>query len=935
MHTHYNCLSFKAIRTACLLITLLLLSINGWAQADTEKNVNDFIITLKESQDHDEKLDAARALTSNILKDRELAIDALAESVSNDVPEIAAFAAAALGSIGAPAKRSVPALVGRLEKVDETKPAETRLGSSIIGALAHIGIEKKDDIIVLCNNLNGRSQPMSEAAASALNNLTNYLKQTKPEAVTYAIPCLIQKLGETATKDNVNTLYATAEALGKSSGYLKPDETRKAVEVLKKRLQDPSYIRVRGAASGAIIPIAPRIPGDLRTSVITDLINVLKEKPNLAKEDKSSYSFFLRSTISALEQFGPESQGAVEPLQAHLQDEDKEVVRASVQCLGKIRHEAKGALPSLTALLQQDNGELSGKIAQTIFEIAQGLRDAGDTDPEAIKNLEHAYKVLSNNNQPGVQNYAPQVKRSLDALKSSGWKKFYEEHQYLVLVSASYLLLVLIWYVLLWVRPLWLLHINDALTVDVSSKWSAWLGWPFTIARYVFSIGFFHYRTRVLDAWVNKYVGAVRESFEQMETAKAHSVFIPVPIVLNGKTVTEIKGRDLSTIFESKRCLLIWGEGGSGKTSLAFHIAREAMSNDDSERISDHLMLPVFIAHELLHTFRDTPQPLLSAIKGQLQLLIGDTEPIDEELLQQLLKHRRVLVILDDLSKLSVSLREEFNPASADFPVYALIITSRINENLPGVIKHTIEPLRIEGDRLSSFMEAYLIQCGKRQLFKDAEFFDACSRLSSIIGHRNLTVLLAKLYADQMIAAKERKVTDGLPQNIPDLMLSYLNYLNRGFDDGSFTDQDVQRGAKVIAWECLKETYRPIVARLQDVLDALGTNGLDRALIEYLEQQLRLLQKVGPEHDAIQFTLDPLAEYMGALYLMKTYGDDLEKWQAFLLKASQVSETMEEIKGFLLAIQDCYATKMPGSEVPGLISEAISPKADSPVAIAL
>jgi HEAT repeat protein len=935
-----NNLSLKIIRTAGLLSTLLLLSINGWAQANTEKNVNDFITILKESTNHEERLIAARELTNNTLRDRELAIDVLEESVRNDDAQIAAYSAQALGSIGAPAaKRSVRTLIERLQDPgrDENNPDEITLVSRIIEAVVPLGVDEKEHILALCNKLNGKSLLMSKPAASALNNLTNYLKQTKPDLIPYVIPCLIQKLGESATKDNLDTLYNTAIALGSFSAYLKQDETRKAVEVLKKQLQDSSYIRIQGAAAGALRPLAPQIPVDIRASVITTLINVLNETPNTAKvnnEEKFSYSNSLRSIISALEQFGPESKDAVGPLQARLQDADKEVVRAAIQCLGKIRHEAKGSLPALIALLKQDNGELSVKIAQALLEIAQGLQNVGDTDPEVIKNLDEAVKVLSESNQPGIRNYAPEVKRSLDALKSSGWRKFYEAYQYPILVSASYLLLVLIWYVLLWLRPLWLLRINDALTVDVNSKWSAWLGWPFTIARYGFSIGFFHYRTRVLDAWVDKYARTVRDSFEQMETAKDHSIFIPVPVILNGKTVAELKGRDLKALFERKSCLLIWGEGGSGKTSLAFYIARAGMSSDDSESISDYSMLPVFISHELLYTFRDTSQPLLSAIKGQLQILIGETEPIDEELLQQLLKHRRVLVILDDLSKLATSLREKFNPASADFPIYALIITSRINENLPGIIKHTIEPLRIEGDRLSSFMEAYLTKCGKRQLFKDSEFFDACSRLSSITGQGNLTVLLAKLYADQIIAAKERKVFDVLPQNVPDLMLSYLNYLNRGFEGDSFTDQDVQRAAKVIAWECLKETYRPIVAPIQAVLDALKTNGLDQAFIQYFEKQLRLLQTVGPGHDAIQFTLDPLAEYMGALHLLETYGENLENWQAFLLKAREVSETTEEIKGFLLAIQDCYVTKRPASLVQDIIDEAIRAKAGTTIAIA-
>jgi hypothetical protein len=83
-------------------------------------------------------------------------------------------------------------------------------------------------------------------------------------------------------------------------------------------------------------------------------------------------------------------------------------------------------------------------------------------------------------------------------------------------------------------------------------------------------------------------------------------------------------------------------------------------------------------------------------------------------------------------------------------------VTSRIEESLDGVTKTTIHPTRVQGNRLSSFTEAYLGQRGKRALFDDAEFFDDCRKFSAMVGDRNITVLLAKLYAEHMIASKEK-----------------------------------------------------------------------------------------------------------------------------------------------------------------------------------
>jgi HEAT repeat protein len=160
--------------------------------------------------------------------------------------------------------------------------------------------------------------------------------------------------------------------------------------------------------------------------------------------------------------------------------------------------------------------------------------------------------------------------------------------------------------------------------------------------------------------------------------------------------------------------------------------------------------------------------------------LTNEADPFSEELLERLLRQRRILVIVDHLSEMSEATRKAIRPELPDFCVNALVITSRTEETLGKVTKTTLKPLRIEGNRLSSFMEAYLTQRGKRDRFTDTEFFDACSRLSTMVGTRNITVLLAKLYAEQLIAAKEGTLVGAqgfapLPDNIPDLMLSYLN----------------------------------------------------------------------------------------------------------------------------------------------------------------
>lgn len=292
------------------------------------------------------------------------------------------------------------------------------------------------------------------------------------------------------------------------------------------------------------------------------------------------------------------------------------------------------------------------------------------------------------------------------------------------------------------------------------------------------------------------------------------------------------------------------------------------MADNETERLCKHQMLPILIEEEL--EVVEGKSPLLEAIAGQLKNLTVEGKSISEELLKQLLEQRRILAIVDHLSEMSEVTREAIKPKDTNFPINALVVTSRIEGILGAeVTKTTLKPLRVSGNQLSIFMDAYLTQRGKRDLFDDAEYFKALSRLSQIVtDERNITVLFAKLYAEQMIAAKEGLVGEDLPDNVPDLMLSYLNELNRNVAEGKLEDEIVQRDAKAIAWECLRQSYKPERAERNQVLDVLakidlnGEGARDRAKqhLNYLADRLiGLIRTTKPDYKYVRFELDPLA----------------------------------------------------------------------------
>ncbi|HAA27639.1 MAG TPA: hypothetical protein DCE56_08165, partial [Cyanobacteria bacterium UBA8553] len=195
-----------------------------------------------------------------------------------------------------------------------------------------------------------------------------------------------------------------------------------------------------------------------------------------------------------------------------------------------------------------------------------------------------------------------------------------------------------------------------------------------------------------------------------------------------------------------------------------------------------------------------------------------------------------------------------------------------------------------------------------------------------MVGQRHTTILLARLYADQMIATKEN--ADLLPENIPELMLSYLNQLNLPVEAAKRRrESEVHRDAEAVAWMCLEQTYRPTPASQDAVLKALAEINPDQTneRLDYLKDSLRLVQKVEP--DKISIVLDPLAEYLAGLHLVRQHRDGKVDWSKLLDEADGKPDAPKAIQGFLLALRDCCEVKQNEAKIPKEVIEELTKKA--------
>jgi len=370
---------------------------------------------------------------------------------------------------------------------------------------------------------------------------------------------------------------------------------------------------------------------------------------------------------------------------------------------------------------------------------------------------------------------------------------------------------------------------------------------------------------------------------------------------------------------------VIGGEGGAGKTSLACQLMNWAMAEDLESRLAEdgHLILPILIETDFNPVSNDK-DPIVEAVRGQLTDLCDDDDPPGEELVKRLLRKQRLLVVIDGLSERDDYTRRAIRPDSAEFAANCMIVTSRLEEALEEVHKTVMKPVRIAGNQLSIFMDGYLRAINKRAVFDDEEYFDVCRRLSIIVRERDVTPLLAKMYAQFMISDKESGREDSLPETISDLMLCYLNELNRQVKSAKMDNLVLHEIAKLAAWTCLRKDFRPTPTPRRVILAGLGGNDKSETGLKYLENRLQVIQSLGAG-DVVRFTLDPLAEFLAAIYIVEVCGHDDELWRGFLHQANGLAQEMgtATIAGFLSAVEDCIVTRADATNVPAVVRDQV------------
>jgi hypothetical protein len=280
----------------------------------------------------------------------------------------------------------------------------------------------------------------------------------------------------------------------------------------------------------------------------------------------------------------------------------------------------------------------------------------------------------------------------------------------------------------------------------------------------------------VLDAWVAQHATAARDRFLSSETVQARSTYVPIPLLVNGKPAPLLDFRATRALRGRDRWLIvISGEDGLGKTTLACRLALLGLADDPAERLEEDIkMLPVFIEPGSSCDVCKDAADLEAAVKNWVRDLVEPPETVPDEFVARLLRTRRILVLLDGVpdgvSRLDGSAGFQVPAARPLDAAPALVVTTR--ERLPGATV-LIEPQLLDRNHLLPFLSAYLARADLGAL-PDATIYHLCARLADMVGQkRGVTPVLARTLVEEVAAA----VRDGrspldLPESIANAMLS-------------------------------------------------------------------------------------------------------------------------------------------------------------------
>jgi formylglycine-generating enzyme required for sulfatase activity len=471
-----------------------------------------------------------------------------------------------------------------------------------------------------------------------------------------------------------------------------------------------------------------------------------------------------------------------------------------------------------------------------------------------------------------------------------------------------------------------------------------------------------------LDHWVQVNLTGWRQRFEARDEVRDRRIYVPLATEIRlanmdvdaagmRSVIRELRPEDIHSVVaqNGSQMLMIWEEGGAGKTSLALEIARWGLDR----KLAEHVMLPILL----------DPTPGKGDLVEQVYAQLSHVDrSIGMNDVRDLLIHRRLLVIIDHFSECTRRQREWLLEKCQPQDLDLVLLTSRLDESrhFPGWMISKIQPQRLKGDQLLFFFDDYLARRTAKSAYAESpahlllpeDQVRTRDLLERMVGNKPITVLLAWMVIEKAIEHIQDGRVDLLPSSVPELMLDYVDRSSSAIppeerslagESGFIVDAALlEEALKVLALAAHRQddALKPQNFDLSLAQKTLSTSlhndvlsrdiNLQSAFLRYLDEKLNLLQRKGgsPAKPEYRISLDPLADYLAALALLEGLTNtlppvdqlrNLEAWLDHLSgqlgRARADSDQRSQMRGFLSACRDVskdWLTRLPDAIDPSL-----------------
>ncbi|MEO0583213.1 MAG: hypothetical protein AAF135_13400 [Bacteroidota bacterium] len=489
----------------------------------------------------------------------------------------------------------------------------------------------------------------------------------------------------------------------------------------------------------------------------------------------------------------------------------------------------------------------------------------------------------------------------------------YEKYILYLLIPFAYYIFILLWSL---ISPISFIHQTHKLEKAITSLPKS-IQWIAVILHIFFPLSLFAYRARSLDAWISAHAPKIQERFDDETTVQARKSYVSLPVrlkdPLNGELVEKPDVRAIGKAFHPARTLIqVIGRGGSGKTTLTLQMARWAFDPEYKEQFGGIRRVPILVESDT--------QNLPTLVKEKLTAWLG--EDPGEQLVKQLLKKQRLLIIVDALSERSLETQKHIQQVHGiASEVNALIISTRDDSfRFEAGGSQKIYPEPLSSDIILNYFVS-LLRDAEDNPFKDpSDQLDFAKKIIELIQHKgaylSVTPLLVKVavdyvlnvYREHQVDISPKELIEEIPVSIPDMYNQYIrqtNPNNHGLDNAIGDDEMLQvvncLGELSLGEDLIPSDFplRKAEEKLKEVFPDLMNQGLDP--IKRAELNGLILKNDTGGVTMLRFNFDPFAEFTGAFAKAEALGRDANNWKTYLKTLGK--PTFDSASGFKAAFE--------------------------------